>query len=69
MSFIERWKSRIPKEKTEEELEEYYDWMEEKESEKGEFFAMLVGAWMALWPVLVIVAVIVLLPMLFFRVF
>ena len=69
MAFLERWKSRLPKEKTQEELDEHYDRMEEMEFEKGEFFAMFVGAWMALWPVLLMVAVIVLLPMLFFRVF
>lgn len=69
MSFISRWKDRLPKEKTQEELDEFYDRMEEKELEKGEMFAMILGAWMALWPVLLIVAVIVLIPMLFFRVF
>ena len=37
--------------------------------DKGDFFAMVVGAFMALWPVLLIVAIIVLVPMLFFRVF
>lgn len=69
MSFIERWKSRLPKEKTEEELNEHYDRMEEMDLDKGEYFAMIIGAWMALWPVLLIVAIIVLIPMLFFRVF
>ena len=69
MAFLERWKSRLPKEKTQEELDEYYDRIEEMDVGKGEFFAMFVGAWMALWPILVMVAVIVLLPMLFFRVF
>lgn len=69
MAFLERWKSRLPKEKTEEELNEHYDRMEQMELDKGEYFAMLVGAWMALWPVLLIVAIIVLVPMLFFRVF
>ena len=69
MAFLERWKSRLPTEKTEEELNEHYDRMEQMELDKGEYFAMLVGAWMALWPVLLIVAIIVLVPMLFFRVF
>ena len=69
MSFIDRWKSRLPKEKTEKELNEHYDRMEEMELGKGEYFAMIIGAWMALWPVLLIVAIIVLIPMLFFRVF
>ena len=54
---------------TQEELDAHYDRMEEMELGKGEFFAMIVGAWMAFWPVLLIVAIIVLIPMLFFRVF
>ena len=69
MAFLERWKSRLPKEKTEEELNEYYDRIEEMDVDRGEFFAMFVGAWMALWPILLMVAVIILVPMLFFRVF
>ena len=69
MSFIDRWKSRLPKEKTEEELEAHYDRMDEMEFEKSDFVAMMLGVWMALWPILVMVAVIVLIPMLIMRVF
>ena len=68
-SLLNWWKKRLPKEKTEEELDEHYDRMEQMDLEKGDFFAMIVGAFMALWPVLLIVAAIVLIPMLIFRVF
>ena len=68
MSFFKRWRE-LPKDKTKEELDAHFDRMEEMELGKGEYFAMIVGAWMALWPVLLIVAIIVLIPMLFFRVF
>lgn len=69
MAFLSRWKDRLPKEKTEEELEAHYDRMDEMEFEKSDFVAMMLGAWMALWPILVMVAVIVLIPMLIMRVF
>ena len=69
MAFLQRWKSRLPKEKTQEELDAHYDFMEENEFEKGEFVSMILGAFMAFWPILAMIAVIVLVPMLFFRVF
>ena len=69
MSFISRWKERLPKEKTQEELDAHFDRMDEMELEKVDFLAMILGAWMAFWPILVMVAVIILIPMLFFRVF
>ena len=69
MAFIDRWKSRLPKEKTEEELEEHYKKMDEMDLDKGDFAAMIIGAFMAFWPILVIVALIVLIPMLIMRVF
>ncbi len=68
-SLLDWWKKRLPKERTQEELDEHYDRMEQMDLEKGDFFAMVVGAFMELWPVLLIVAVIVLIPMLIFRVF
>lgn len=69
MSLLHLWKNRLPKEKSEEELEAHYDRMDQMDLEKGDFFAMVLGAFMALWPVLLIVAVIFLIPMLIFRVF
>ena len=69
MAFLERWKKRLPREKTQEELDEYYAKMEETPLEKGDRLAMFLGALMAFWPLILIVAAIFLIPMLIFRVF
>ena len=69
MALLDFLRKRLPKEKSEAELEEHYDRIDQMDLDKGDFFAMVVGAFMALWPVLLIVAIIVLIPMLFFRVF
>ena len=69
MALLDFWRKRLPKEKSEAELEAHYDRIDQMDLDKGDFFAMVVGAFMALWPVLLIVAIIVLIPMLFFRVF
>ncbi len=69
MAILERWKKRLPKEKTQEELDAHYDKMEQLELEKGDYFAMFLGALMAFWPLILIVAAIFLIPMLILRVF
>ena len=69
MAILERWKKRLPKEKTQQELDEYYDEIEKLELDKTDYFAMFLGALMAFWPLILIVAAIFLIPMLIFRVF
>ena len=69
MNLPERWRNRLPKEKSPQELEDHYTRMEHLELEKGDFPAMLLGAFLAFLPVLLIVAAIFLIPMLIFRVF
>ena len=69
MAILERWKKRLPKEKTQQELNEYYDEIEKLELDKTDYFAMFLGALMAFWPLILIVAAIFLIPMLIFRVF
>ena len=68
MSFLSRWKERLPKEKSREELEAHYREMEEVPLEKGDRLAMFLGALMAFWPLILILLVIFLVPMLIFRV-
>ena len=69
MAILERWKKRLPREKTQQELDEYYDEIEKLELDKTDYFAMFLGALMAFWPLILIVAAIFLIPMLIFRVF
>ena len=69
MAILERWKKRLPREKTQKELDEYYDEIEKLELDKSDYFAMFLGALMAFWPLILIVAAIFLIPMLIFRVF
>ena len=66
--MLERWKERLPKEKTKEELEAHYQAMEEVPLEKGDKLAMFLGALMAFWPLILIVLAIFLIPMLILRV-
>ena len=66
--ILERWKKRLPEEKTREELDAHYERMEKLELEKGDFLAMVLGAFMAFWPLLLILAAIFLIPLLLFRV-
>ena len=66
MNMLERWKDRLPKEKTQEELDAHYDRMEQLE--KGDRLAMFLGALLAFWPLIVIVLALFLIPMLIFRV-
>ena len=68
MPILERWKNRLPREKTQKELDEYYDSIEKLELEKSDYFAMFLGALMAFWPLILIVAAIFLIPMLILRV-
>ena len=49
-------------EKTKEELDQYYDKVEDMDL-KSDFPAMLLGLLMALWPLLLILAAIILIPM------
>ncbi len=69
MSILDRLRDRLPREKSEEELEEHYRKMEEMPLEKGDRLAMFLGALMAFWPLILIVLAIFLIPMLIFRVF
>ena len=55
MALLDYWRKRLPREKSEAELEEHYDKIDQMDLDKGDFFAMVVGAFMALWPVLLIV--------------
>ena len=64
--MLERWKDRLPKEKTQEELDAHYDMMDQLE--KGDKLAMFLGALLAFWPLIVIVLALFLIPMLIFRV-
>ena len=66
MRILERWKDRLPREKTPEELDAHYAAMENLE--KGDKLAMFLGALLAFWPLIVIVLAIFLIPMLIFRV-
>ena len=68
MKVLERWKNRLPKEKSREELEAHYREMEEVPLEKGDRLAMFLGALMAFWPLILIVLAIFLIPMLILRV-
>ena len=61
-SLLHLWRNRLPKEKTKEELDEYYDKVEDMNL-KSDFPAMLLGLLMALWPLLIIIAAIVIIPM------
>ncbi len=67
MPILERWKKRLPKEKTQQELDEYYDQIEQMHLDKTDYLAMFLGALMAFWPLILIVAAIFLIPMLIFR--
>ena len=69
MAILERWKKRLPKERTQEELDEYYDQIEQLNLDKTDYLAMFLGMLMAFWPLILIVAAIFLIPMLIFRVF
>ena len=66
MSFLQRWKDRLPREKTPEELNAHYAAMEKLE--KGDRLAMFLGALLAFWPLILIVLAIFLIPMLIFHV-
>lgn len=68
MNMLERWKDRLPKEKSREELEAHYREMEEMPLEKGDRLAMFFGALMAFWPLILIVLAVFLIPMLILRV-
>jgi len=69
MKILERWKDRLPREKTPEELDAHYKEMEQLQLEKGDKLAMFLGALLAFWPLILIVLAIFLIPMLIFRVF
>ena len=69
MIILERWKKRLPKEKSKEELNKHYEEMEQLPLEKGDRLAMFLAALITFLPVLLIAFAIYLIPMLFFRVF
>ena len=52
MSFLERFRSLLPKEKTPEELEEHYNKMEDLE--KKDYIAMLIAAFITFMPIVII---------------
>ena len=64
--ILERWKNRLPKEKTPEELDAHYAQMDQLE--KGDRLAMFLGALIAFAPLILIILAIFLIPMLIFRV-
>ena len=55
MSLFDRFRERLPKTKTKEELDEHYDKIE---LEKGDFAAMVIAAFITFLPVLIIAMVI-----------
>ena len=65
--ILERWKNRLPREKTQKELDDHYKQMEQLE--KGDKLAMFLGALIAFYPLILIILAIFLIPMLIFRVF
>ena len=56
MSLFERWRA-LPHRKSKEELDAHYDKMEPLE--KGDVIAMLAAAFLALWPVLLILGLLI----------
>ena len=66
--MLERWKKRLPKEKTPEELDRHYEQMEQLNLEKGDKLAMFLAALITFLPVILIALAIFLIPMLIFRV-
>ena len=66
--MLERWRKRLPKEKTREELDLFYE--EEKlDLEKGDRLAMFLAALITFLPLILMALAIFLIPMLLFRVF
>lgn len=56
MGFFEKYKNRLPKQKTKEELDEHFDGLE---TEKGDKLAMFIAAFVTLvLPILAIIGVI-----------
>lgn len=66
--MLERWKKRLPKEKTPEELDRHYEQMEQLNLEKGDKLAMFLAALITFLPVILVALAIFLIPMLIFRV-
>ncbi len=66
MILLEKWKKRLPAEKTPQELDAHYSRMEKLELEKGDYLAMVLGAFLAFAPLLLVLAAIILIPMLLF---
>ena len=62
-SLLHLWRDRLPKEKSKEELDQYYDKIEDMNLGKSDFLAMFLGLFLALWPLLLILAAIILIPM------
>lgn len=60
MSFWNRWKENLPKEKTKEELDAHYDGMD---LEKGDFPAMIIAGLITFVPILLVIGVVLWLVM------
>ena len=58
MSFFDRYRERLPKKKTKDELDKHYNDIEDAGLEKGDFLAMVIAAFITFFPVLIIVMII-----------
>lgn len=56
MSFLDRYRDRLPVNKTKEELDEHYKKME---LEKGDFLAMVIAGFITFFPVLIIAMIVI----------
>jgi len=58
MSLPDRFKSRLPRNKTREELDEHYKSIESVGLEKGDLLAMIIAAFITFMPILIIAMVV-----------
>ncbi len=63
MDFFKKFRSRLPKEKTKQELDDHF---EQVELEKGDLLAMIIAAFLTFAPIIFAVTLIVFLVSLFF---